>query len=95
MATSDIDKKALAAHVIRALGRAHAQNRAVTLAELARSVRVRQPDVRGIVTSLDREGFVDARRMRLTLAGLALAASLAGLRLPALRATQAASVAAA
>ena len=44
-----------------------------------------KPEVRAMVTQLDREGFVDARRMRLTLAGLALAASLAGKRLPALR----------
>lgn len=80
-----IDPKALAAHVLRALGRAQLRGATLSLAEVARALRVRKPEVRAMVTQLDREGFVDARRMRLTLAGLALAASLAGKRLPALR----------
>ena len=47
-------------------------------------VRVRAPrreDVREIVRRLDEEGFVDALRMKLTLQGFALAASLTTRRL--------------
>jgi DNA-binding Lrp family transcriptional regulator len=42
---------------------------------------VRREDVREIVRRLDEEGFVDAARMRLTLQGFALAASLTERRL--------------
>ena len=47
-------------------------------------VRLRAPrreDVREIVRRLDEEGFVDALRMKLTLPGFALAASLTERRL--------------
>jgi len=47
-------------------------------------VRVRAPrreDVREIVRRLDEEGFVDALRMKLTLQGFTLAASLTTRRL--------------
>ena len=46
-----------------------------------RARAVRREDVREIVRKLDEEGFVDATRMRLTLQGLALAASLTERRL--------------
>lgn len=80
---TSIDPRALAAHVLVAI--AHAHGRAVTLDELAEAVGVRKVDVRAIVSRLDREGHVDAMRLRLTLSGLALAASLDGCKLPALR----------
>jgi len=46
---------------------------------------VRREDVREIVRKLDEEGFVDALRMKLTLQGFALAASLSERRLVPLR----------
>jgi hypothetical protein len=42
---------------------------------------LRREDVREIVRQLDEEGFVDAARMRLTLQGFTLAASLTARRL--------------
>ena len=42
---------------------------------------VRREDVREIVRRLDEEGFVDALRMKLTLQGFTLAASLTARRL--------------
>jgi transcription initiation factor IIE alpha subunit len=80
---NSINPHALAAHVLVVL--AHARGRAVTLDDLAEAVGVRKADVRAIVSRLDREGHVDALRLRLTLSGLALAASLDGCKLPALR----------
>ncbi|MBX3228572.1 MAG: hypothetical protein KIT84_07960 [Labilithrix sp.] len=85
MSTND---KAVAAHVLRHLARAHAKGRATRLDQLASDIGVRREDVRGVVTSLDAEGHVDARRMRLTMTGFALAASmrechLASVRIPA------------
>jgi len=46
-----------------------------------RARSVRREDVREMVRKLDEEGFVDAARMRLTLPGFALAASLTERRL--------------
>lgn len=85
------DPRALAAHILVAL--AHTRGRATTLADLAGTVGVRRTEVRGLVSRLDREGHVDALRLRLTLSGLALAASLDGCKLPALRTLATASAA--
>ncbi|HVJ88631.1 MAG TPA: hypothetical protein VM580_02440 [Labilithrix sp.] len=71
-----LDPKAIAAHVLRHLARAQQRGHLVRLDELARDVRVRKEDVRGIISALHAEGHVDATRMRLTLTGLALAASM-------------------
>jgi DNA-binding IclR family transcriptional regulator len=65
------DSRALAFHVLRAVARPRV--RAVTLADVARAVGARRADVRRVVTRLHQEGYVDALRMRPTLAGLALA----------------------
>ncbi len=48
-------------------------------------LQVRRTDIRGVVTTLDRQGFVDALRMRPTLLGFALGRSLAAEALPVLR----------
>lgn len=72
-----LDKKAIAAHILVALARAQELGRVVRLDELACEVGVRKADVRDIVTRLHREGHVDAMRLRLTMTGLTLAASLA------------------
>ena len=84
---------ALAAHVLREMAQAQVDGRRLDLDGLAdvlgveaddaplhdgiRARRLRREDVRAIVSQLDREGFVDASRMRLTLAGFAMGTSLA------------------
>lgn len=76
--TAVIDSKALAAHVLRELADAQSRGRLVRLDELACAVGVRRGDVRSVVTRLHAEGHVDAQRMKLTMTGLALAASMRG-----------------
>ena len=76
-----IDPKAVAAHVLRHLAREQARGRLVRLDDLACAIGVRRGDVRGAVTSLHAEGHVDAARMKLTMTGLALAASMRGFAL--------------
>ncbi len=71
-----IDPKALAAHVLRELAKAQARGRLVRLDELACAVGVRRGDVRSVVSRLHAEGHVDAQRMKLTMTGLVLAASM-------------------
>ena len=72
--TIAFDTHALAAHVLRAIARPRA--RVVNVDDVARTVGARRSDVREIVTRLHEEGYVDALRMRPTLAGLAVATSL-------------------
>jgi hypothetical protein len=67
------DTKALAAHVLVVL--ASHRGRVLTLDDVAASSGARRTDVRAAVTRLHEEGFVDALRMRPTLAGLALASA--------------------
>jgi len=83
---------ALATHTLRALLDAHTTGRYLDLRALCevlgieddaapeqdgvRARRLRREDVRDAVRQLDVEGFVDASRMRLTLAGFALAGSM-------------------
>lgn len=86
-----MDRPTLAAHVLRFLALAQKADRVVTLATLTRALGVRRTDVRAVVTSLHREGFVDALRMRPTLAGYALGRAFARERLAALRRPEAAS----
>jgi len=71
-----LDRKAIAAHVLRYLAGAQARGRLVRLDELACEVGVRRKDVREIVSSLHAEGHVDATRMTLTMTGLVLATSM-------------------
>ena len=90
-------KLTLSADVLRALYAAH--SRRISLDDLCEALGVgevpardgvrprtaRREDVRAVVGQLDGEGFVDAARMRLTLQGFALAASLTERRLVPLR----------
>ncbi|HEY8076474.1 MAG TPA: hypothetical protein VIF62_20255 [Labilithrix sp.] len=76
---------AIASHVLLFLAQGQARGRATRLDELAIRVGARREDVRDVVTRLHREGHVDAARMRLTMSGLALAASLRGCKLPDVR----------
>jgi hypothetical protein len=77
--TIAFDTHALAAHVLRAIARPRA--RVVSVDDVARTVGARRVDVRRIVTRLHEEGYVDALRMRPTLAGLAVATSLRSCKL--------------
>ena len=88
---------ALATHTLSALLAAHRGRRHLDLDALCfvlgigdddapaqdgvRARRLRREDVRDAVRQLDVEGFVDATRMRLTLAGFALASSMSERRL--------------
>jgi transcription initiation factor IIE alpha subunit len=78
---SSLDVRALAAHVICHLAHEQSRGRAVALDELATDIGVRRGDVRHVVTRLHEEGHVDAKRMKLTMTGLAVAASLDGCKL--------------
>lgn len=76
---------AVAVHVLRHLARAQSKGRLTHLDELAADIGVRREDVRHVVTSLHEEGHVDAQRMRLTMTGFAIAASMRECRLAAVR----------
>ncbi|AKU98420.1 hypothetical protein AKJ09_05084 [Labilithrix luteola] len=80
-----LDRKAIAAHVLRHLAGAQARGRLVRLDELACEVGVRRADVREVVSRLHAEGHVDAQRMKLTMTGLVLAASMQDSTLRAVR----------
>lgn len=73
---TSFDVHALAAHVIRHLAAEQSRGRAVHLDELADAIGVRRVDVRHVVSQLHAEGHVDAKRMKLTMTGLALAVSM-------------------
>ncbi|MBX3188210.1 MAG: hypothetical protein KF819_14405 [Labilithrix sp.] len=77
--------RTVASHVLRELARHQLRGRAVRLDELAGAVGVRREDVRAVVTRLHGEGHVDAKRMRLTMTGLALAVSMRSCKLPPVR----------
>jgi DNA-binding IclR family transcriptional regulator len=85
----------LAAHVLQALARAQSEGRSSSLATLTDELRVRRGDVRRTVTLLHRQGYVDALRMRLTLAGFALGRGYLGQTLPPLRRPKLAAISAA
>lgn len=76
-----LDRKAIAAHVLRHLANAQARGRMARLDELAMEVGVRRTDVREVVSQLDAEGHVDATRLKLTMTGLVLAASMRATKL--------------
>jgi DNA-binding IscR family transcriptional regulator len=73
---SATEKRPVAAHVLRRLAVAKQRGRVVRLDELAQEIGVRRDDVRDVVTSLDTEGHVDARRLRLTMSGFAIAVAM-------------------
>jgi Mn-dependent DtxR family transcriptional regulator len=80
-----MNTRTLFAHVLKALAAAQSEGRASNLETLTEELRVRRTDIRRTVSALHREGYVDALRMRLTLAGFAIARSLMTEDLPALR----------
>jgi DNA-binding IclR family transcriptional regulator len=80
-----MNAKDLSAYVLRALALAQSEGRASNLDTLTEELHVRRGDVRRTITLLHREGYLDALRMRLTLAGFALGRAYVGQALPALR----------
>jgi len=78
---TSLDTKSIAAHVVVILAHAQELGRTVRLDELASDIGIRKADVRDVVTRLHAEGHVDALRLRLTMTGFALAASLADSKL--------------
>ncbi len=90
-----MNAQALSAHVLQALARAQSEGRAASLETLTQELGVRRGDVRRTVTLLHRQGFADALRMRLTLAGFALGHAYLGRALPPLRRAKLAEVVAA
>ena len=77
MAASNVRQlRPVAAHVLRHLAKAQSRGRLVRIDELATDIGVRREDVRLVVTSLHAEGHVDAKRMRLTMSGFAIAAAM-------------------
>ena len=67
----------LSTHVLATLATAQFQDEIVTLETLVERIQARRADVRRTVSSLHRAGWVDALRMRLTLAGFAAGHALA------------------
>ncbi len=80
-----MERDALTLHLVRALSRAQHEGRRVDLETLTVELGVRRGDVRGLVTALDREGYMHASRMRLTLQGFVLGRALEGMALPPIR----------
>lgn len=89
-----LSKEALAAHVLQALARARLEGRSSNLETLTQELGVRRGDVRRTITLLHHQGFVDALRTRLTLAGFALGRAYLERGLPPLRREAAATAAA-
>jgi len=73
-----IDADVLAIHVMRVLSRAQQKGEALSLEDLAARLEVRKADVRRVVSALDKRGFVDAARMRVTMMGFVLGCSVGG-----------------
>ena len=79
-----MNARTLSVHILHIIATAERAGRSMNLELLTAELHVRRADVRRTVTALDREGFVDAMRMRLTLAGFALARSVGAYALPTL-----------
>lgn len=72
------DAGTLAIHVLCEMTTRQQRGERALLDDIARAVGVRRTDVRRVISQLHRQGFVDAGRMRVTLAGFAIGLSLAG-----------------
>jgi len=80
-----IEADVLAIHVMRELSRAQRAGEAISLEELANRIEVRKVDVRRVVSELDRRGFVDALRLRVTMLGFALGSAVGSSELRSVR----------
>jgi DNA-binding IclR family transcriptional regulator len=79
----------IAIHVLHVMTTRQRAGKRTNLEDLAEALGVRRNDVRRVVSFLHREGYLDALRMRLSLAGFALGSALSPAELPLLRATPA------
>jgi hypothetical protein len=84
-------QKLLAGHLLKTLAQAQQRGRQMSLEELVEEVKARRVDVRTTMTMLHREGYVDAVKMRLTMAGFLLGVALEDKELRPLRAAVAAA----
>ena len=80
-----MEPKTLAPYVLKVLAGYQINGRLATLQTLVDELRVRRSDLRKTVTALDAEGYLDAMRMTLTMAGFAVGAGLVERELPPLR----------
>lgn len=78
-------QKLLAGHLLKALAEAQQRGVPMNLEDLVRAVKARRVDVRTTLSLLDREDYVDAVRMRLTMKGFLLGVALEGQQLRPLR----------
>ena len=67
----------VALHAMREMARAQAAGRCLNAMDLAAELGVRRSDIRAVVGELDRQGLVDALRMKLTLVGFGYVAGMA------------------
>jgi DNA-binding IclR family transcriptional regulator len=77
----------VAIHVLNILSTRQRRGDSTTLQHLIARLPVRRADLRRVVSALHREGYLDATRMRLTLQGFAVGASIDANDMPALRET--------
>jgi hypothetical protein len=82
---TNIDREALAEHVLRTLACDHLEGRRSDLDTLTAELRVRRADVRSMLSALHREGYLDVLRMKLTLEGFAIGCALMDRDIPELR----------
>lgn len=68
--------QAIGMSVLSVLTKRQRLGQRTTLEDLVEALAVRRTDVRRVVSALHQQGFVDALRMRVTLAGLAIGVSL-------------------
>ncbi|MCU0655161.1 MAG: hypothetical protein MUF64_07690 [Polyangiaceae bacterium] len=78
-------QKLLAGYILKTLAAAQQQGRSMNLDDLVSEVKARRGDVRVTLSMLHREGYLDAVRMRLTLQGFMIGASLEQAKLRPLR----------
>ena len=79
-------QKLLAGHILKTLAAAQQQGRKMSLDDLVAEVKARRVDVRATLSMLHRDDYLDAVKMRLTLRGFILGASLENVSLRPLRA---------
>ena len=75
----------LAIHVVKRLTIAQTEGHLLSLQDLADELGVRKTDVRDIISVLHAQGYVDALRMRPTLAGFAIGSATSDAELAPIR----------
>lgn len=89
-----MEKKSLSLHILKALARHQMEGRRPTLQSIVDELNVRRGDIRQTISALHNEGYLDALRLRLTMAGFTVGAGLMGAKLPPLRASRSSLIAA-